>query len=131
MGFAIDDKKLKRAGLDYWHLLDITYYKNIDEFFNKNTNGQFFYFTTKGEKIYSDAEYPSNCYLVFGREDAGLDENLLYHNHDFCVRLPMIENARSLNLSNTVAIAAYEVLRQWGFPELSVKGKLTKFTWEA
>ncbi len=128
MGFKIDDKKLKRAGLDYWYLLDITYYENLGEFFSKN-EGEFFYFTTKGENIYSDVTYPDKAYIVFGREDAGLDEKLLYDNPKNCVRVPMIEEARSLNLSNTVALAAYEVLRQWNFPNLLVKGKLTKFTW--
>lgn len=127
MGFEIDDKKLKRAGLDYWYLLDITYYENITEFFEKNKGGEFFYFTTKGKNIYSDTKYPDNAYIVFGREDAGLDEALLHDNPDSCVRLPMIPEARSLNLSNTVAIATYEVLRQWGYPELLTEGKLTKY----
>ena len=127
MGFEIDDKKLKRAGLDYWYLLDITYYENTADFFEKNKGGEFFYFTTKGKNIYSDAKYPDNAYIVFGREDAGLDEALLHDNPDSCVRLPMIPEARSLNLSNTVAIATYEVLRQWGYPELLTEGKLTKY----
>ena len=127
MGFEIDDKKLKRAGLDYWYLLDITYYENTADFFEKNKDGEFFYFTTKGKNIYSDTKYPDNAYIVFGREDAGLDEALLHDNPDSCVRLPMIAKARSLNLSNTVAIATYEVLRQWGYPELLTEGKLTKY----
>lgn len=129
MGFTIDDKKLKRAGLDYWHLLDITYYDNIEDFFNKN-EGPFYYFTTKGQHIYSDIDYPDKAYIVFGREDAGLDEKLLYENPDYCVRVPMIGEARSLNLSNTVALATYEVLRQWKFPELQGQGQLTKFKWD-
>ncbi len=130
MGFKIDDKKLKRAGLDYWHLLDITFYKNIDEFFEKN-KGPFFYFSTKAQKIHSEAEYPDGAYLVFGKETAGLPEELLLQNPDNCVRLPMIDDdsARSLNLSNAVAVGAYEVLRQWGFPAMRTKGKLTKFDW--
>lgn len=128
LGFLIDDKKLKRAGLDYWHLLDISYYENLDDFFSKN-DGEFYYFTTKGKNIYSDVEYPDKAYLVFGREDAGLDEKLLFDNPDYCVRLPMIGNARSLNLSNTVAISAYEVLRQWKYPQLKVNGELTKYKW--
>ncbi len=127
MGFEIDDKKLKRAGLDYWYLLDITYYDSLADFFEKNKDGEFFYFTTKGKNIYSDTKYPDNAYIVFGREDAGLDEALLHDNPDSCVRLPMIAEARSLNLSNTVAIATYEVLRQWGYPELLTEGKLTKY----
>ncbi len=127
MGFTIDDKKLKRAGLDYWHLLDITYYDNLGEFYDKNPDGNFYYFTTKGKNIYSDIRYPNNCYIVFGREDAGLDEKLLYDNYASCVRVPMIDKARSLNLSNTVALAAYEVLRQWKYPQLKSNGNLTKF----
>ncbi len=131
MGFRVDNAKLKRAGLDYWHLLDITYYYNIDDFFEKNKDGNFFYFSTKATKIYSEVEYPDNSYLVFGKETAGLPEELLYANPEKCVRLPMINNsaARSLNLSNSVAIGVYEVLRQWKFPELLCKGKLTKFDW--
>ena len=131
MGFRVDDAKLKRAGLDYWHLLDITYYENLDDFFEKNKDGEFFYFSTKAQKIYSQVEYPDNCYLVFGKETAGLPEELLFRNPERCVRLPMINNsdARSLNLSNSAAIGAYEVLRQWNFPELLLKVKLTKFDW--
>lgn len=131
MGFRVDDAKLKRAGLDYWHLLDITYYENLDDFFNKNKDGNFFYFSTKATKIYSEIVYPDNSYLVFGKETAGLPEELLHDNPEKCVRLPMINNsaARSLNLSNSVAVGAYEVLRQWEFPELLCKGKLTKFDW--
>lgn len=131
MGFRVDDAKLKRAGLDYWHLLDITYYDNIDDFFEKNKDGNFFYFSTKATHIYSEIEYPDNCYLVFGKETAGLPEELLYANPEKCVRLPMINNsaARSLNLSNSVAVGVYEVLRQWNFPNLLCQGKLTGFDW--
>ena len=129
LGFAIDDKKLKRAGLDYWQYIDITYYENLAEFLEKNADGNFFFFTTKGQHIYSDAEYPDNSYLIFGREDAGLPEDLLYHHPEDCVRMPMLGMIRSLNLSNTVAIATYEVLRQWGFPKLKTTGELTKYTW--
>lgn len=132
MGFRIDDAKLKRAGLDYWHLLDITYYESLSDFFEKNKDGKFFFFSTKATKIYSQVEYPDNCYLVFGKETAGLPEDLLFANKESCVRLPMINDssARSLNLSNTVAIGVYEVLRQWNFPDLLLKGKLTKFDWD-
>lgn len=132
MGFEIDDKQLKRAGLDYWHLLDITYYDNLDDFFLKNQGGTFFYYTTKALNTYCDVTYPDRSYIVFGREDKGLPEELLHENREGCVRIPMINNeaARSLNLSNSVAVGAYEVLRQWGFPELKNKGSLTRFNWE-
>ncbi len=129
MGFRIDDAKLKRAGLDYWHLLDITYYENLDEFFAKNS-GEFYYFSTKARHVYSEMEYPDNSYLFFGKETAGLPEELLAANPDRCVRIPMISEARSLNLSNSIAIGVYEVLRQWGFPELQNFGQLTKYNWE-
>ena len=131
MGFEIDDKRLKRAGLDYWHLLDITYYEGLDDIFNKNKNGSFFYYTTKALNTYCEAVYPDNSYLLFGREDQGLPEDLLHKNKESCVRIPMLDNeaARSLNLSNSVAIAAYEVLRQWNFPKLKNKGKLTQYNW--
>lgn len=128
MGFEITDAKLKRAGLDYWKLLDITCYDSLEDFFAKNS-GEFYYFTTKARQVYTGVSYPDNAYIVFGREDAGLPEKLLYENPDRCVRLPMIEGARSLNLSNTVAVAVYEALRQWDFPALQNYGKLTKYDW--
>ncbi len=128
MGFTVDDKKLKRAGLDYWHLLDITYYDSLADFFAKN-DGPFFYFSTKAKHIHSDVAYPDGAYLVFGKETKGLPEELLHDNPDSGVRLPMINNdaARSLNLSNTVAVGVYEVLRQWGYPDLRTEGHLTQF----
>ena len=128
-GFEITDKHLKRAGLDYWNNLDISYYDNVDDFFVQNHNGKFFYFTTKGQHIYSNIDFPDNSFLLFGREDAGLPETLLYNNPQNCLRIPMRQNLRSLNLSNSVAIAVYEVLRQWDYPDLSTEGRLTKFSW--
>lgn len=129
MGFNIDDKKLKRAGLDYWHYLDITYYDSLEDFFSKN-DGAFFYFTTKGRKTHSDVSYPDNCYLLFGKETKGLPEELLIKNPERCVRIPMQGEIRSLNLSNSVAIAVYEALRQWNYPELSNFGQLHNYKWE-
>ena len=128
MGFFADDRKLKHAGLDYWHYLDITYYDGLPDFFAK-TKGEYFYFSTKALNTYCDITYPDKSYLLFGREDKGLPEDLLFANKDRCVRIPMIDEMRSLNLSNSVAIGAYEVLRQWGFPELQNKGSLTKYVW--
>ena len=124
MGFVIDDKKLKRAGLDYWDKLDISYYDGLDDFFSKNS-GDFYYFTTKGLHRHSDVSYPDGAYLVFGREDAGLPEELLFNNPGTAVRIPMRPTLRSLNLSNSVAIAAYEVLRQHQFEHLLDHGQLT------
>lgn len=124
MGFALDDRKMKRAGLDYWHLLDITVYTSLEEFFAKNS-GPYFYFSTKAGHIHSDMTYPDGAYLVFGKETKGLPEDLLQSDPDHCVRLPMLDDdaARSLNLSNAVAVGTYEVLRQWGYPSLRTHGK--------
>jgi tRNA (cytidine/uridine-2'-O-)-methyltransferase len=130
MGFEMNDAKLKRAGLDYWKYMDITFYKSIDEFFEKNSGGRFYFFTSKGKTIHSDAKYEDNCFLVFGREDAGINEQILFDNKDTCVRMPMETGIRCLNLSNAVAIGVYEVLRQWGYPQLTTGGELTKFNWE-
>ena len=129
MGFKVDDKKLKRAGLDYWYLLDITYYENLNDFFNKNKDGKFYYFSTKANHVYSDITYPDNAYLVFGKETKGLPEKLLYDNPETTVRIPMISDARSLNLSNSVAVGVYEVLRQWNFPALQETGNLREYSW--
>ncbi len=130
MGFKIDDKKLKRAGLDYWHYLDITYYNSTKEFFEKNKDGEFFYFTTKGRHTHSDVQYPDNAYLLFGKETKGLPEELLIENPDRCVRIPMQGEIRSLNLSNSIAIAVYEALRQWDYPKLENLGQLHNYKWE-
>ena len=140
MAFKIDDKKLKRAGLDYWHLLDITYHNDIAEFFNSVSNGalsasdsapdtsayEFHYFTTKAPNIYTEPDYKDNAYLFFGSETKGLDETLLYKNPNQCIRFPMLPGARSMNLSNSVAVGVFEVLRQWGFPELQNHGKMAE-----
>ena len=129
LGFEINDKHLKRAGLDYWHFLDITYYDNLDDFFEKTKGGKYFYFSTKGTHRHSDVEYPDNSYLLFGKETKGLPEELLLKHQDDTLRIPMIDEARSLNLSNSVAIAVYETLRQWNYPQLLCNGKLTKYEW--
>ena len=127
LGFRIDDRQLKRAGLDY--LLDITYYRDLDDFFARNA-GPFFYFSTKAKHIHSDMTYPDGAYLVFGKETRGLPEALLHAHPEQCVRLPMIDHddARSLNLSNSVAVGVYEVLRQWGYPGMRTAGHLTQFS---
>lgn len=129
MGFEIDDKKLKRAGLDYWHTLDITMYKSIDEFFEKNKGGNFYYASTKSLNRYCDVSFKDGDYILFGKETKGLDENLLKENKEKCIRIPMGNNQRSLNLSNSVAIIVYEALRQNDFFDLETQGSLTKFDW--
>lgn len=129
MGFRVDDKKLKRAGLDYWYLLDITYYDSMAAFFEKNAGKSFFYFSTKAPQKHTDVLYPDEVYLVFGKETAGLPEELLQANPKTTVRIPMIEEARSLNLSNAAAIGVYEVLRQWNYPALLDYGVPRSFNW--
>ncbi len=130
LGFVLDDKKLKRAGLDYWDKLSVQLYDDTEDFFNKNPGGSFYYFTTKAQNRYTDIQYPDNCYIIFGREDKGIDEDILVKNKDFCVRMPMLPRLRSLNLSNTVAIATYEILRQWDFEGMEETGHLTRYEWE-
>ena len=139
MGFQIDDSKLKRAGLDYWHMLDITYYDDILSFWNNVASGaldaggaapdtsgyEFYYFSTKARRIYTEPRYKDNAYIFFGSETKGLDEELLRRNLGQCVRFPMLPGTRSLNLSNSVAIGVFEVLRQWGFPKLQNFGSLS------
>ena len=130
LGFAIDDRKLKRAGLDYWHQLDITYYDGLTDFYQKNPEADVYYFSTKAPNLYTEIEYPTPVYIMFGKETKGLPEELLHNNPDRCVRLPMREGLRSLNLSNSVAIAVYEILRQGNFADLKTAGELTQFSWE-
>ena len=105
LGFRIDDAKLKRAGLDYWHQLDITYYKDIEDFYTKNPDAKVYYFSTKAPQKYTDITYPEKVYLMFGKETKGLPEELLHANKSHCVRIPMRDSLRSLNLSNSAAIA--------------------------
>lgn len=130
LGFEIDDRKLKRAGLDYWHLLDITYYEGLEDFFEKNPDAAVYYFSTKAPKSFSEVTYPEKAYLMFGKETAGLPEELLLSHPDTTVRIPMRDHLRSLNLSNSVAVAVYEVLRQRDYDGLRGDGNLTKYRWE-
>ncbi|MBR1971434.1 MAG: tRNA (cytidine(34)-2'-O)-methyltransferase, partial [Clostridia bacterium] len=129
LGFEIDYKKMKRAGLDYWNSLDITYYDNLAQFLemHKEDMDKMYFFTTKGQKRHSDVDYPDNAYLVFGKETKGLPEELLHDNYQNAVRIPMREQLRSLNLSNSICVAVYEVLRQWDYDGLNEEGHLTKF----
>lgn len=130
LGFCIDDKKLKRAGLDYWHLLDITYYDGLDDFFAKHPDAKIFYYTTKAPHSYTEVSYPDPVFIMFGKESKGLPESLLQQHPDRCVRIPMRDGLRSLNLSNSVAVAAYEILRQSNFEDLKTEGEPTTFSWD-
>ncbi len=129
MGFTPTDKHLKRAGLDYWNYLDLTYYENLEDFFERTKGGTYYYFSKKAKYAYTEIDYPDKCYIVFGKETKGLPEKLLYNNPETTVRIPMIDGARCLNLSSAAAVGAYEVLRQWGFPELVNDGRLKEYDW--
>lgn len=127
LGFDVSDKMLKRAGLDYWHFLDISYYDSIEEVMDKFYNGNnFWFFSTKAKNIYSDVSYKDGDFLVFGKETKGLPEELLKKHYDECVRLPMYSETRSLNLSNSVCVGVYEGLRQLNFPNLKTEGEIPK-----
>lgn len=127
LGFEVSYKYLKRAGLDYWHLVEIFYYDNLDDFFSKTSGGNFYFFSTKAKRVYAEANYKDGDYLVFGKETRGLPEELLHDNYENTVRIPMTDESRSLNLSNSVAVAVYEAERQNGFSGLKFFGKLTAF----
>jgi tRNA (cytidine/uridine-2'-O-)-methyltransferase len=127
LGFEITDRHLKRAGLDYWKDTEIYYYDSFAALKELYKNSNFFYASTKGEKNYSQVRYDENCFIVFGKETKGLPEELLKENYTSCIRIPMLGETRSLNLSNSVAIILYEALRQNGFKGLKEKGKLTKY----
>ncbi|MDO4741482.1 MAG: tRNA (uridine(34)/cytosine(34)/5-carboxymethylaminomethyluridine(34)-2'-O)-methyltransferase TrmL [Eubacteriales bacterium] len=126
LGFSLEDKYLKRAGLDYWNLMRYRVYENWQEFLEQNPGAQLRYFSTKAPRDYAQTRYEDGMYLVFGKETKGLDEELLRREYERCVRIPMRAEARSLNLSNSVAIALFEALRQQGFPGLAGQGSLTQ-----
>lgn len=130
LGFEVTDKQLKRAGLDYWKDVEIFYYENFTELKNKFPSSRFFYFTTKGRNIYSNRKFAEGDFLVFGKETAGLPEELLKANENNCLRIPMVGETRSLNLSNSVAVAVYEGLRQLGFCGFTTEGELHLLKWD-
>ncbi len=124
LGFDISEKAVKRAGLDYWHLVEVQDYENLEDFFSKNDVKQMWCLSTKAPQSYTQAHFQDGCYLFFGKETKGLPEDFLEANRDCCIRLPMRQEARSLNLSNSVAITVYEALRQLDFPDLQDFGKM-------
>lgn len=126
IGFEISDRTLKRAGLDYWDKLDVTYYDSYDDFILENKGAVLYFFSAKGKMCYTDIKYPEGCFLVFGRESVGLPEELVKSNLENSVRIPMIESVRCLNLSNSVAVAAYEFFRQNGFCDFEKVGAFAK-----
>ncbi len=129
LGFTIDDKRMKRAGLDYWDKLDVRHYESLEDFFAQNPGAAVYFFTTKALHRHTDVTYPEDVYLMFGKETRGLPEDLLLAHPEYCVRIPMRNHLRSLNLSNSVAIAVYEALRQYDFEGLQFEGELTAHTW--
>ena len=126
LGFDISEKAVRRAGLDYWHLVDVRVYDNLEDFFSKNDVKEFWCLSTKAPRCYTDVQFSDGCYLIFGKETKGLPEEFLYAHYENCVRIPMREEARSLNLSNAVAITVYEALRQLEYPNLLDHGKMKK-----
>ena len=129
LGFSLSEKALKRAGMDYWSELDVTTYVDYEDFLARNPGAKLYFATTKGRHIYSDAQYEDNCYIMFGKESAGIPEEILKAHPDTCVRIPMIGETRSLNLSNSVAIVLYEALRQQGFAHMKTEGELHRLHW--
>lgn len=129
LGFSLAEKELKRAGLDYWKELDVSVYENFDDFLKKNPNAKLYLATTKARKAYTEVIYPDHAYLMFGKESAGIPEEILLQYQETAVRIPMKEEIRSLNLSNSVAVVLYEALRQRGFADMQREGELHRLRW--
>ncbi|MCI8660723.1 MAG: tRNA (cytidine(34)-2'-O)-methyltransferase [Lachnospiraceae bacterium] len=130
LGFKLNEKAIRRAGLDYWDNLDLAVYCDFQEFLERNPGAKLYMATTKAEKMYTEVEYEPDCYLMFGKESAGIPEELLVENQKNCVRIPMWGDIRSLNLANSVAIVLYEALRQNGFERMNREGKLHRLEWK-
>ena len=130
LGFRLSEKDLKRAGMDYWPQLDVTTYVNYEDFLKKNPGARPYMATTKGPKVYTETQFEPDCYIMFGKESAGIPEEILLENQERAIRIPMLGDTRSLNLSNSVAIVLYEALRQNDFPGMRLEGHLTKYDWK-
>ena len=130
MGFKINEKALKRAGLDYWDKLDVTVYSDYQDFLDRNPGAKIYMATTKGPHVYTEVSYEPDCYIMFGKESAGIPEEILVENQDTAVRIPMWGDIRSLNLANSVAIVLYEALRQNGFEQMTMTGHLRNYEWK-
>ena len=131
LGFSLDEKMLKRAGMDYWKNLDLEVYDDYYDFLEKNKNAKIYYATTKAKHRYCDVSYEDDCYIMFGKESAGIPEEILVDNPDTCMRIPMLDHIRSLNLSNSVAIVLYEALRQQDFAGMQMEGELHRLHWNS
>lgn len=130
LGFKLNEKAIKRAGLDYWDKLDVTVYCDFQDFLEKNPGAKIYMATTKAPKVYTEVSYEPDCYLMFGKESAGIPEEILVENQENCVRIPMWGDIRSLNLSNSVAVVLYEALRQNGFEKMTLEGHLHLLHWK-
>lgn len=130
LGFSLSEKALKRAGMDYWKDLDVTTYVNWEDFCNKNPEAKIYFATTKAKHVYSEVNYEPDAYIMFGKESAGIPEEILKENPDTCVRIPMLGEIRSLNLSNSVAVVLYEALRQNNFEHMELEGALHRLSWD-
>ena len=129
LGFRLNEKEIKRAGMDYWEHLDVTRYINFEDFLEKNPGAKIYMATTKGLNVYTEVNYEPDCYIMFGKESAGIPEEILVNNRENCIRIPMLSEIRSLNLSNSVAVVLYEALRQNNFDHMRLQGQLTKYDW--
>lgn len=129
LGFRLNEKNLKRAGMDYWNDLDVTTYIDYEDFLEKNPNAKIYMATTKAQKVYTDVSYEDDCYIMFGKESAGIPEELLVQNKENCIRIPMVGDIRSLNLGNSVAVVLYEALRQHEFSHMNLEGHLHRLEW--
>ena len=130
LGFSLSEKALKRAGMDYWKDLDVTRYVDYEDFLAKNPGAKIYYATTKAPQTYADVQYEDDCFIMFGKESAGIPEEILRDNQETCVRIPMFGETRSLNLSNSVAIILYEAFRQHDCAHLKLEGHLRKYYWK-
>ena len=131
LGFHLDEKSIRRAGMDYWKDLDVTRYINYQDFLEKNPGAKIYMATTKGQHVYSQVSYEEDCYIMFGKESAGIPEEILVKHPNECIRVPMLGGIRSLNLSNSVAIVLYEALRQNHFEQMELSGELHRLSWES
>lgn len=130
LGFSLDEKHLRRAGMDYWKELDVRVYSSYQDFLDKNPGAKIYYATTKGRLSYTDVSFEPDCFIMFGKESAGIPEEILVDHPDTCIRIPMMGEMRSLNLSNSAAIVVYEALRQNDFPGFNLKGELHRLSWD-
>lgn len=130
LGFRLNEKAIKRAGMDYWDDLDVTTYIDYQDFLDKNPGAKIYMATTKAQKVYTEAEFEPDCYIMFGKESAGIPEEILVEHKEDCIRIPMVGEIRSLNLGNSVAVVLYEALRQNGFANMNTEGHLHHLEWK-